>query len=124
MPDDAKTPFPEAVLRKFAELPLTTRMRAAAEVLDAADTACRDKKILFSLWTPSSLRTTADRWEQAEDDRAAEVEELAALLWRTIGAAGCSDLDWKAVSGEACRHWREGARDLLDAGYRKGDDDE
>lgn len=116
----------DEVLEAFRALPITTRMREAAQVHEDAhleaskrsESEMRDK-----IWSRSTLHAYAHKWEcedkaetKANLEREAVVKELAeALFGLEYGEKG-----WEKDSGNSSRElYRHRARTLLDAGWKK-----
>jgi hypothetical protein len=106
--------FDVQVLAAFKELPLTMRLRAAA---DAIEVLCSREGWDTASFGPGSLRHAADEVE-AEDSVAADIEEIAQVLHgRALPGA-----KWRESVNKA--FFRESARKVLDIisglGYSKG----
>lgn len=89
---------------------LPERMREAAETLNEANV--RHGSTTWPAWAPDSLRHYANVWE-VEDAVNAEVEDLAQRLFELIGGI------WRGLPDGCREDYRDRARKLLDAGYRK-----
>ena len=105
---------PGDVVAAFRALDLPTRMRAAADVLEAANTR-EGKRWSYLSLASGALNGWADRWE-AEDaekvKRDSEIEELAQALAKSAGYATPDSMAYKR------------AQDLYGWGYRKQATDE
>lgn len=99
---------------------LPQRMREAAEVLREADRRCHGR---IEGWTPLDLEGTAEAWEsedRAKAEQEAAVEELA--KWLSIHIGTWPEDEWHLRAKP--NYWHDKARELMDAGWRKGGSDE
>lgn len=108
---------PEDVVAAFQALDLPVKMRAAAKVLDAANT--REGKGPFLPWGSEALNGWADRWEAEDAEKAkrdSEIEELIGEITAVL------------YSDEAAEDYGSAgtilAKKLFAAGYRKQATDE
>ena len=104
------------VVCAFRELPQTTQMRAAADVLvDATDrhfhirgdAECQD-------WRPANLRMMATRWDREDAEKAKqanEIEELAQALAKSAGYATPDSMAYKRAQDLYGWGWRKQATD-------------
>ena len=97
---------PEDVVTAFRELPQTTQMRAAADVLVEAEERYDPDGINPRSWAANRLRCFADRWDRED----AELEERNNLIGKLE-----NELRGLGLGGT----FRSIAEALTDAGYRQ-----
>ena len=108
---------PEEVVAAFRELPLTTQMRAAADVLvEAGKRSNPDgSNHGWGGWSANGLAGRAAQWDREDAEKAKqdnEIEELAQALAKSAGYATPDSMAYKR------------AQDLYGWGWRKGGDDD
>ena len=107
---------PADIIAAFNDLPLTLRMRAwhdtsAPEVNERAG---------FGSLAIYAYPEYADKFEREDAEKAhryTEIEELAQVIRGTTGRLG----SWDSIVESAREEYREQARAVLDAGYRRGE---
>lgn len=113
-----------STLAAFERLPLTVRMRAAAVVVDDASGEFNARNGLVKAhWHADHLLDYANRWDREDAEKShrdTEVEELAQVIRSTTGRLG----SWDSIMESAREEYREQARAVLGAGYRKQATDE
>jgi hypothetical protein len=107
------------IIVAFNSLPLPSRMKNAANVLE--DASRRHYKEMVAKvdeidWRPANLRYVADGWE-FEDDKANQVTELAQLLY-TSGSTSQFPFFDSQTEGVRDR-WIAAAKAAIDAGWTK-----
>ena len=104
------------VVYAFRELPLTTQMRAAAEVLVEAEGRLfpEDFHPSYARWDAEGLRDAATRWDREDAEKAKQVNEIEELAQALAKSAGYATPDSMAYRR---------ARDLNGWGWRKGGGD-
>lgn len=111
---------PEDIITAFNDLPLPVRMRPVVVAWRQADERLGGPAADACY---AELLKLADRWEREDAEKAkeaAEVEELAQIIRSTTGRLG----SWESIVESAREEYREQARAVLGAGYRKQADDE
>ena len=112
---------PGDVVAAFRALPLTTQMRAAADVL--VEASKRRGFYPDDSWWPTLLRSQSDRFSREDAEKAkqdSEIDELARLL-HDLAARGIA---FEKSGTHVQAHYRERAKKLFAAGYRKQATDE